>query len=517
MEEKIFCSNCKEAMDKLTNFCPKCGTKVDLEEADLIQEADKDQEIQSLVVIEEEKEVEPPIKSSKKPIYVSVGMGIIFLIVAISVISGKSNSKGGSNIIYAKDKELHYTYLSKIEPFEITDRLNQNASYLDFDEYDSLSDYILMSDNERYIFYPDRIDDHGVTYYWRDLKADNSSQDAAVKIDGSINDIPFLTGDGSKLIYVRDDDRRLYIFDRESGDKNKLDDEVSNFYVNEKANYMIYSKYSDDEHAIYEMTIDGLSGEKHKIDSDVYLHGALPEEKKVYYTKDESLYLKEFDKSKIKIASDVEEVISIINRESVYYLKTEEMTHKLSTFIKDDVLESDQELKEPVMGEVGPEPEYPSQIDHKHRVWEEAIWSNEYNPETDEYGYWYDQIDYESYEQAQDQYRESYYQWEARYDEIVEKYEEEYNIYLGKENRDELRLALEDEENAVTYDQYLLYYWSEGKENLVASDLAESEPYQNYLTASFQEPVVIYQKYSTSLGETKKLSEIMNEWELLLL
>ena len=44
---------------------------------------------------------------------------------------------------------------------------------MDADDYMLLSAYIFMSDDERYIFYPDRCDDYNITYYWRDLKADN--------------------------------------------------------------------------------------------------------------------------------------------------------------------------------------------------------------------------------------------------------------------------------------------------------------------------------------------------------
>ena len=439
-------------------------------------------------------------------------MALVFLIGAISVISAKGSARGGKNIIYAKDKELHHTYLSKIDPFEMTDRLFENVSDIDGEDYVELSDYIFTSDDERYVFYPDRVDENGMTYYWRDLKADNSSKDAAAKIDININEEPFLTSDGNKFFYVKDDDSRLYVYDRKSGDKTKLDDDVYSFYMDEKGEYIIYSKYIDGEHSTYEMTIKGSVAEKNKIDSNSTIYRAFPNEKKVYYSKDEALYLKEFDKDKVKIASDVEQLVSVVDGKSVYYLKTEEVTNKLSTFINDDMVASDKALQEPELEEVGQEPDYPSEYDYRNEVWQPSAWGSQYNSATGEYGYWNEETDYEAYDDAYQAYLEAYEKWETNYNETMDKYYVERDIYEGKENRDELRLALDYEENAVTYNKYLLYYWNDGKEELVASDLAGSWEYQKYLAASSTKPIVVYQKHTTSSGGSEKLSELVEEW-----
>lgn len=108
-----------------------------------------------------------------------------------------------------------------------------------------------------------------MTYYWRDLTAANKKNDTATKIDSEIIFRPYLTNDGNKFYYTKGDDQRLYVYDRKTGEKSKLDDSVQLFFINKAGNYLIYVVLEDEKYYLYEMTMKGLTGEKNKIDSDV--------------------------------------------------------------------------------------------------------------------------------------------------------------------------------------------------------------------------------------------------------
>jgi len=535
VETETFCTHCNHKIDKDTEICPECGKEIKIPEnkehetiycsncgAETTAESEYCSECGEPVhreigedavamdATEKGKKV-PPSGFRIKPLYISI-IAIVILATAFG-FKIMANSLGDINsIVYAKDKELYYTNLCKLKPFEMTSKLSYAHDYYDYYDYINMSRYVLTSEDGRYIFYPDKVDDDGFIYYWRDLKTDNSKNDAAVKIDSEIMEAPFISSDGGKFFYIKDDGDRFYVFDRKSGEKNKLDEDVFKFYVNEKGDYVIYSKYVDGEYIAYEISLKGISGEKNKIDSDINICGTFIDEKRVYYSKDEVLYLKEFGKERVKISSDVNKVVSIVDGKSVYYLKTDEVTNKLSALVNDDLFTIDRDLTEPVEPQTDPKPEHPLERDYQNRIWKPNYWGLEYNYSTREYGHWVKETDYEAYNAACDKYEKEYSEWEDKYGEIVDKYEEEYDRYQGKGKREELRTALDDEDNAITYDVYSLYYWNNGVEVLVASDLARGSGYGYCLASSSDKPLVVYQKYSEDTDGSHKMSEIIDDW-----
>lgn len=488
MSNQTTCQNCNAVLAEGTMFCTMCGTKIEAPASETVSEAKK-----------------KPFNLSemfKKPLFIAIPAAILVLIILIAVVI-KLKPSGGSHLIYVKDKELQFSNLSKKTTFELTDRLFESSGYMDADDYMLLSAYIFMSDDERYIFYPDRCDDYNITYYWRDLKADNIKKDTSVKIDSEINTYPHLSKDGSKFFYIKGDDNRLYVYDRKSDEKVKLDDGVEHFYVNDSGDYIIYSRYIDQEYTIYEMSMKGTSGEKTKIDSNSIIQEAYPNEKKIYYTKDDSLYLKEFGKNKEKITSDFESLVSVVDKSSVYYLKKEEVVNKLSNYIKDDMIDEDKEeilLPEPNYSE---EPRYPSEYDYQTEVWVDSYWGYSRHPETNEWGYWDTVTDEEAYRAAIEEYNIKYSEWEKEVEQYNNEYNEAYQRILAKEYRDTLRELFDNEDNAITYDVYSLYYWNNGTETLVAEDIS---PY--LLSISYDVSTVIYNKHNISSVDVQKLSEM---------
>ena len=489
-KKTVLCSGCGAQIDEGTAFCPVCGKPV------------SDGSPASLKT--ENPAVKKSVKSGillKKPLLIAIPAAIIVLVLLIVAVL-KIKPSGGSHLIYVKDDELQFSNLSKKSSFELTDDLIR-AGYFDEDDYYFLSFYIFMSEDGRYIFYPDRIEDYDMSYYWRDLKADNAKKDASVKIDSEINFVPFLTKDGSKFFYIKGNDNRMYVYDRKSGEKVKLDDDVVSYYINDEGDYIIYSKHTDFESTIYEMSLKGTAAEKTKIDSNASILSAFPNEKKVYYSKDGSLYIKEFAKNKEKITSEYDILVSIVDNGSIYYMKREEITKKLSDFIRDDMAEADKEeivLPEP---NYSAEPEYPSASDYQTMVWVDSYWGWERHPETNEWGYWDYVTDEEAYQAALDAYYKAYEAWEKEVEQYYNDYNNAYARLQAKENRDYLRELLDNEDNAVTYNKFSLYYWNKGTETLVADDV-----YESVLTRSNSASIVVYKKYDVSSVDMMKMSEL---------
>lgn len=507
--ETVFCPECGEKTTTEFQFCPECGKPLSDEKAE-VAAANTVSPVTAVNAVNENGTEKKKIDIQnliKKPMFIGIAAAAVILVIIIAIFANKGGSSS-ARIIYAKDKELQYKYLPTMKSFELTDRLFDEMDYIEAYDYRSIYYSILISDNGRYIYYPDRVEGGYVTYYWRDLKADNTKKDP-VKIDSEIDGLPVLSSDGNRLFYMRADDNKLYAYDRKSGEKNKLDEDVISFYINDAGNYMIYSKY--DDNTIYEMTIKGITGEKTKIDSASSIQNAYPNDKKLYYIKDANLYLKEAGKDKVKIASDISRVVSVVDGSAVYYLKTETVRNKLSDFVNDDMAANDRNLTEPVYPTYPEEPTYPRESDYQEETWVDSYWGNERHPVTDNWGYWNYETNWDDYSAAYEQYEIEYDKWEEEYNRLRDEYNTAYAEYQAKESRDELRRELDNEDNAVTYDKYQLYYYDKNKETLVASDL--SDGYNFYLAASSEVPAVIYKKNNTSDAGQQKLSELLADMD----
>lgn len=65
---------------------------------------------------------------------------------------------------------------------------------------------------------------------------------------------------------------------------------------------------------------------------------------------------------------------------------------------------------------------------------------------------------------------------------------------------------MDDEDYAISYDMYSLYYWNKGTETLVAQDVSD-----NYIASSSKAGAVIYNKYNDSSVEKLVMSELSSE------
>lgn len=440
-------------------------------------------------------------------------MAAVIILVIAGLVGFKFLSKGkkidNPYVMYVKDQELSIFNRTNAKPMEVTSKLVNASENINASEFYALMDYVHYSEDYKYIFYPDKVSESGWSFFWRDLKSGKA--DEANKIDSGEIYNTAINKNGSKFFYIKGDDSKLYVYDRKSDEKNKLDENVESFFVNDEGNYIIYRTNRDDNYTIYEMHLDGLKGEKTMIESDAIFVNAYPNSKKVFYLKDGYLYLKESNKDAEEISSNVTYVVSVVDEKSVYYLKGQEVTQTLNMFIDDDLAASDKNLKEPETPSYPEEPEEPDEDLYTTKVWHtDYFWGYVYNEELNEWGYWDNETDWDIYNELNAKYEEEYEKWEAEYDRLTDEYNQAYSLYEEKLSRDRLRNELLNEENAVTYDKYQLYYWN-GDEALVANDIVLENPYYDYLIAySYEQPVLVYQKYNESNAAQLKMSELFS-------
>ncbi|NLI61243.1 MAG: zinc ribbon domain-containing protein [Clostridiales bacterium] len=513
--ETIFCQECGAKTTSDQAFCLECGSKLGTGEVVATKQTEGESvpsQATSIDQVAENLKAKLDFKSlPTKKIGIIAAVIVVILLAGVLLRGGKTDKP---HAMYVKDGELNFTYLSKIKPMELTsDLIDDDYGY--FSHY--LNNVICFSEDRRFIFYPDRVENGEATFYWRDLNKNNEKSDSAHKIDSGIDSSWVdLSKDGSKFFYIKGYEGKLYVYDRKSDSKEKLAEDVKKFHINSKGDYIIYEAIVDGETNIYEMTLKGKKGEKEKIDSASTIISVSMENKIVEYLKEDSLYIKEASKEKEKIASDIYSIVSAAN-DSYYFIKREEITNKLSSFVHDDLLSADNEMVEPVEPEATyPEsPSAPSRYDYTTQEWVSSYWSYTYNEELGEYGYWNEVVDEDRYNEAYEEYTKEYENWQKEveeYEALYDEYRAKYNEYQEKLSRDELREALSDEEYAITYEKYNLLYWKNGEETLVASDLAMNYNSYDYVTEwSNQVPIVIYQKNKELNNSTYKLSDLIDE------
>lgn len=443
--ETIYCSECGFKTTAEFVLCEKCGKSLDVV-------ASKNQIIEKAGV--EKNNVKSKLTSlfSKKSVIVAFsGVGAIIVLATVLFAINPFKSKKMDSVLYVKDSEINFTFSSKIKPFGITNGFSNSQEDLSSEDYASFeSNYILYNEDKNLMFYPDDIDDEGVgSYYFRNLKADNTKPDAATKVDTEIsieNGIK-ISKDGSKAFYIKGSESRLYYNDMK--DKEKIDSNVDQFYVNEAGDYIVY--YNDDG-TIYEKDI---KKDKEKIESEAFIQRVTEDLNKIYYLKDDSLYLKERNKDKVKISSNVKSFVSVIDSNKCYYTKEDEETRKLSDFVTDDLAQSDKSIT------------MPTEEKYQTKELVKNSYADYYNTVTDWDGY----------------YASS-------------------DIYNAKLQRDELRNSLSTTDSIMNNTK--LYYYDGTKENLVSENIEE------ITMSTTKSALVLYSKFKKSDLTKVKLSAVQS-------
>ena len=466
--ETIFCPNCGKQTSTEFAFCQSCGASITETPA-------------------EEQPAAAPAEKKKLPkkaiMFGGIGVAVVaVLILVISLFSGGGGKGENNYALYLKDSEIFFTDLKKdSEAWQLTSRLVDTDDVDDEDLADAgyqLGLYTYMSEDGKYIFFPDKIgdDDDGFNLYYREVAKPDAE---AVKIDSDVQS--YTVNDSATLVtYLKGEEGNLYQYKIGEDSKDKIASEVRGFEVSDDGKKI---GYINSENSIYLKYADK---EKEKIASDVSTLEYVTEDfTTVYYIKDGSLYKQVEGADKVKIASDVYDVIKIYDSGEIYYLTSEAEEISLMDYVTDDMKDADASIAEPSY------PNYPSSPSR-------PSWWN-YDTDTE-------------YDAAYEAYEEAYEAWQAECDRMKTEYYAAREAYYAKLSRDELREDLEEE----TLDQssYSLCFYNGTEEVVITDAFVGGYYYYSSYTYASNAPVIAYEAYNQSNLEKVKLSEVESIYDI---
>lgn len=429
-----------------------------------------------------------------------LGVGAVAAAIGLAVTLFSSKN---DNIYYYKDGELVAATTDK-EPkhWELTGRLCDES--LSSYEISSLSYMMLLSDDGKKLFYPDRLDDETGLYtlYYRDA---NDSEAEPVKVDSEIS-FYAVNKKATTIYYIKgdEDDATLYRKSLKDDSKTKIADGVEPYFcANADLSRILYFVseeverteddyvYTDVVKDIFEI-VDG--GEPARVDRGVdsleYISKDMSE---LYYIKEDSLYYKKGSEEKVKIASDVYNVVKVYDSGTVYFVRENESDVTLSTYVDDDLKASDEALEEPV---------YPTRPDY---------------PDYPEYPSWYDYDTDEEYDAAYDRYLLDYAEYEAEcdrlddvYDKACDAYWEADAKYDEKLYRDRIRENLE--EFTLDVSGYTLCYYNGSEIETVHDSVRSSYYFDDEVAANSAK--ILFRGYEAKDVKKVKMSEMGDSFSI---
>ena len=380
---------------------------------------------------------------------------VLATMLTLSACGGTTSTSSGEEVkkanygVYIKDSELFFTDV-KNDAWQISSRLVDDEDLKDEELaiYGSILGYYTSASSDgSIIFFPDKFNgsDDGVNLYYR--KTDNTEADAT-KIDSDVT-VYAVNTSATTVTYTKGtgEDCNLYQYSIKDDDKEKIASAVKSYVV------------SDDGSKILYITTDGtlfakVSGEdKVKIASDITsLVNHSGDFATVYYIKDESLYKQPVGGDREKIDSDIYKIIQSYESGEVYYAKrTTEEDPSLMDYVVDDMKAVDDNAPT----------EYPSK-------------PRSYNYDTTE-----------------------------EYEKAYAEYEEAYEAYYAKANRDEWRTSLAGKKLSDT--TYSLCFYNGTEVTVITDTFSGLCSY----TAGSEKPVISYVAYDQENLEKETLSAVI--------
>lgn len=514
------CVKCNAEIEDDAKFCTNCGSVVEStaekektanDSASAIAEQQIQQDLaagaEGAQVLNNQQNTEKKKRRFSPKVAIISAAGLIVVCILVIVIYKVIGSGKVEGILYLKGEDLKYGTGKEEDTYKVTDNYDGSTIFSRelYSGWDA-QDRVKYSEDHRFVYFPIEEDGSSYTYCWRDL--DRVDKDDEVEVDEDISSSrAHLSKDGSKFFYTKDYEDKLYVYDRETEEKEKLDEYVSEFYVNKEGNYLIYRTDDLDDIKICELSLKGLSGDSETIVKDASIVSVDAEKKQVYYMKDGDLYFKEHGTEEKKLASDVASVKSITDENLFYFIREKEVNHKLSEFISDDLQESDSKLLDVAYIEEPVEPEVVDENDYKtQKIWVQDYLGSIWNEEKQEWGNWDYEIDTDAYNKAREDYEKDYEEWKEECNRVEEENNRAYDEYQAKLERDELREWLSSEEYEVIYTEYSLYYWDGSKEHKIADNIEES------CLAADEFPCIKYNKYKTDVEPQVTMSEFYDNY-----
>lgn len=428
-------------------FCPHCGGTNDAD-AIFCSICGKDMNGDGQPVVEE-------TTSKKVPKKLIVGaVGVVAAVVVISgvvkIVGGLGGSKSDSYITYVKDGYINQSDIEhyKKKPVEYQGRYGSTS-----DDGENYSAGVRYSKDGKYICYPTDVNygDDSIEFRLNMQKVGKTEE--PVKIDSSVTSYTIL--DNNKILYKKAGNDTLYINDKK-GNKEKIASDVEYFYLDSDQKNIVWSESNGDGTINVCQQDVALKKEKKTLAKDVDSFHTSSDLKYVVVQEQDTLYMVENFGEKQKIASGVEDVsYDDLDNGGIYYTKSSEETLSAEDVIEDDCADSDAAIEEP------------DREDYKVEKIEKNDWTGKYEK--------VESVDEDAYDAA-------------------------YEKYYDKENRDEIRDALEDYEISTPVEK--LYYVKDGKETQVDATVAQ----MYYYTGDWKG--IVYSRYNMDDVPKLKISEI---------
>lgn len=262
----------------------------------------------------------------KAIIFGKISIAIItVLILVLSLFSCGSGKYVNDYALYLKDSEIFFTNLKKdnktlqltshlLDTDKINDKLLAKSG-------DLLGICTYMSENGKYIFFPDKISsgDYGFNLYYREVAKPNAE---AVKIDSDVRSYT-VNASATLITYIKGEEKSLYQYKIGKDSKDKIASEVKRFEVSDNGKKIVFI---NSENSIY---LKYAGKEKEKIAGDVSAFKYVNKNfTTIYYIKDDTMYKQDMGADRVKIAHNVRNVIKIYDSGEIYYLTSEtEKTH----------------------------------------------------------------------------------------------------------------------------------------------------------------------------------------------
>ncbi len=385
-------------------FCPYCGSKME-ESAGANNAATEETPATGEIPVTEEIPAQPeasfvapdPVvydqKDSATPKKKKIGtivIGIVIALLAVVIIillvlfggklfSGKEKKTSDEvkYVRYAKDDVFYLMDKDKKKPMELGDvsrdleneDLYQNTRYWGGATYSS--DFFYTEDGKGLYFILE--DD----LYFKNLKKPGEE---AERIEKDVQN--FYIVDNDTLVYVKGDDRRLYV--SKKGTAEKVDKEIGwEVKISDDHKSVFYNKTNDDDtYDCYYLNLKDLSTERILKNVENYSFDDL---NNIIFTKDDKLCVLKNLTDEEKIASDCADYSTYYddngNFQIVYVVSDGESSIPLYDFVEDDLALEDAKMEEPQM-------ENYTTVEQV-----EDWWGDVYDREVTDYDAYYDALD----------------------------------------------------------------------------------------------------------------------------
>lgn len=428
-------------------FCPHCGGTNDAD-AIFCSICGKDMNGDGQPVVEENTSKKVP----KKLIVGAVGVVAAVVVIGgvVKIVGGLGGSKSDSYITYVKDG---YINQSDIEHYKKKSVEYQGRYGSTSDDGENYSAGVRYSKDGKYICYPTDVNygDDSIEFRLNMQKVGKTEE--PVKIDSSVTSYTIL--DNNKILYKKAGNDTLYINDKK-GNKEKIASDVEYFYLDSDQKNIVWSESNGDGTINVCQQDVALKKEKKTLAKDVDSFHTSSDLKYILVNEQDIIYMIENFGEKQKIASGVEDVsYDDLDNGGIYYTKSSEETLSAEDVVEDDCADSDATIEEP------------DREDYKVEKIEKNDWTGKYEK--------VESVDEDAYDAA-------------------------YEKYYDKENRDEIRDALEDYEISTPVEK--LYYVKDGKETQVDATVAQ----MYYYTGDWKG--IVYSRYNMDDVPKLKISEI---------